>query len=91
MGVARLQEDAPVALAPVLDEIRSRREEFQQLRHIPQDVVDKFKARTEHSDVVWGPGGAHASHYAGDAWWMGCNDKSGNQSSSAKRTIITVQ
>lgn len=52
MGVARLQEDAPVALAPVLDEIRSRREEFQQLRHIPQDVVDKFKALGIYRSLV---------------------------------------
>jgi alkylation response protein AidB-like acyl-CoA dehydrogenase len=36
----------------VLDEIRSRREEFQQLRHIPQDVVDKFKALGIYRSLV---------------------------------------
>lgn len=44
MGVARLKEVETVSLDSVLDEIRSRREEFQRLRHIPRDVVEKFKA-----------------------------------------------
>ena len=45
MGVATLKVDEPVALEPLLAELRSRRDEFQKLRHIPQDVIDKFKAR----------------------------------------------
>ena len=43
MGVATLKVDARLDLASLLAELRARREEFQRLRHIPQDVVDKFK------------------------------------------------
>lgn len=44
MGAARSEEVGPAAFASVLDEIRSRREEFQRLRHIPRDMVEQFKA-----------------------------------------------
>ena len=43
MGVATLEVDDRLDRASFLDELRVRREEFQSLRHIPQDVVDKFK------------------------------------------------
>lgn len=36
--------DRPKTKAEVLDGIRARNDEFQKLRHIPQDVVDDFKA-----------------------------------------------
>jgi len=52
MGVATLKVDEPVALEPLLAELRSRRDEFQKLRHIPQDVIDKFKALGVYRGLV---------------------------------------
>lgn len=52
MGVAELKADEPVALEPLLAELRSRRGEFQKLRHIPQDVIDKFKALGVYRGLV---------------------------------------
>lgn len=52
MGVATLNVDEPVALEPLLAELRSRRDEFQKLRHIPQDVIDKFKALGVYRGLV---------------------------------------
>jgi len=43
MGIAKLKTDETVSLDAVLADVRSRREEFQSLRHIPQDVIDQFK------------------------------------------------
>ena len=66
MAVARLKEDEPLALAPVLDELRSRREEFQQLRHIPRDIVEKFKALGIYRAFVpeqFGGAGWNARHF----------------------------
>ena len=36
--------DVPLTKDAILDGIRARADEFQSLRHIPQDVVDQFKA-----------------------------------------------
>ncbi|MDA0819634.1 MAG: acyl-CoA dehydrogenase family protein [Proteobacteria bacterium] len=41
-----------MALEPLLAELRSRRDEFQKLRHIPQDVIDKFKALGVYRGLV---------------------------------------
>lgn len=52
MGVAKLKEEEPATLDPLLAELRSRRDEFQKLRHIPQDVIDKFKALGVYRGLV---------------------------------------
>ena len=40
----KADDPAGADFAQLLEDLRARREEFQKLRHIPQDVVDRFKA-----------------------------------------------